>query len=170
MTKKRSLGVTLLGWFEIIMGIIGGGCLFLYYGMLISYYLDSSSIEFKQYIALYSFTIFVFCFFFMFFLGKGILKLRKWAWKWNLFICPSIPFSLVIYIYIGDLFLIEKKSIIVMLIDVFKFRPVIVLFFIAGIIMYYLTCPKVRAQFFEQKLKSQKSNNNQEKAHDPQMD
>jgi len=33
-------------------------------------------------------TIILFCFFCMILLGIGILKLRKWSWRGNLFVCP----------------------------------------------------------------------------------
>ena len=104
MDKKRSVGITLLGWMEITIGIIGT-LIFLYSltgaaRIILSGLFDSDNNGGMT----ASFVGGVFIFLALLFLpmpfllcaGIGILRLKSWARKVNIFVMPPLTFSLLL--------------------------------------------------------------------------
>ena len=139
---KRCLGLTILGWFEIVAGLVGGGFFFfllIYFLAYIKSY-DGRGIQF-----LWAFAAFLpsaLMFLTLSFLGAGVLRLRKWAWRLNVFLYPLMH----IYIYIPGLWL-PKQWRVYLVAYIFE-KISIVWWLILAILIAYLLLPGVKAQFF----------------------
>ena len=97
--RKRSIGLTILGWFEIVVGFFGSG-FFLFFLLFSLAYVESYGSLDRDF--LFVFIIFsppAVLLLSLLFLGIGVLKLKKWAWIMSIFLYP------VVHIYICDSFL-----------------------------------------------------------------
>lgn len=93
--KKRSLGLTLLGWFEILMGT--GGFLFASLCWIILLALiqkkmtgHGEGVNFQDFLYIILAILAAFLPLITIIIGRGILKLKKWAWRLNIFLKPII--------------------------------------------------------------------------------
>lgn len=85
MSQKRSIGLTILGWVEIVVGFLGTGFCLLCFLYFIAYaramggnFLLISAVFLPPALIFLSLS----------FLGTGILKLKRWAWKSNVILYP----------------------------------------------------------------------------------
>ena len=140
--QKRSIGLTILGWFEIVVGFLG----VVFFGFFLFFslaYVNVDDVNVRD-----TFVVFIVYLppvlfsLVSLFTGIGILKLKKAAWRLNVFLHPGI----YLYMLSGVLWYVKRWGFMVNgYLEVIIF---IFWFFILISSILYLTRPKIREQFF----------------------
>ena len=136
--QKRSIGLTILGWFEIVVGFLGGGFFLLCLLYFFAYVRSGGGNILMVFIVFFPPAALLsgLCF-----IGAEILRLKKRAWIMNVFVYP------LVHIYLYIIFWILKKWNI----SIFGYviEKISIIWWLAlAVLIFYLLHPKIKAQFF----------------------
>jgi hypothetical protein len=149
MTKQRSWGLTLLGWMEIVIGVGGGvfaGLAWIVLIGMMQMYGEGKGGNMEDILYLTLAMIATLSPISVLIMGIGILRLKKWAWASHIWLCPAI----YVYIYVF-FYLLAQRLPTSGFARIINNLPIVLWFSIPTIIIFYLTRPKVRAQFLDDK-------------------
>ena len=142
--KKTSVALMVLGWGEILFSGIGFLLTAFYCLVLLAYAAQESSIKSWEVGTFMLLVLIPLLCLLLFIIGIGILKVRVWAWRLNVFLHPCI------YIYIVSFFAwYAKQWRCIFDCNIEKIFFVSWLVILTGTI-FYLTRPEVKALFFDE--------------------
>jgi len=148
MEKKRSVGVTILGWLEILIGGIGSIFFVLsFYVYLHAIYLLKIGSNSGDQLGVdlgFLFSVMTFPSLFILVSGIGILRCSSWARKMNIVVIPLVLILVTVFLSQGALWEIRRGNL-------WAGTTILGLFLAIGIVIFlkvwYLTRPKVKEQF-----------------------
>lgn len=140
MGKKRSTGVTILGWGEIILGGIGTAIFILFTISFIYCLFHPAQTEIGAFISLATMIIFLPAHLFLW-AGIGVIKVKSWGRKMNIFVITILISLLVIFFLIFHLFITGKQFMGYLLIEI----PVALL--LALPLVFFFNRPDIKEQF-----------------------